>query len=163
MNSIADSHPQIHICSLGTAREIYHSTYDGVITIEDSFVDEPLRINHADCPQLVLCFDDIASPKDDWVLPSKKHIQSALNFADELRGGSLLIHCHAGISRSSAVALAIIAKGLGAGKEKRAFKELERINSNCAPNALVIWLTDEILERGGTLYKMAKSMVRLTG
>ena len=86
-----------------------------------------------------------------------------MNFADELRGGSLLIHCHAGISRSSAVALAIIAKGLGAGKENRAFKELERINPNCAPNALVIWLTDEILERGGTLYKMAKSMVRLTG
>ena len=163
MNSIADSHPQIHICSLGTAREIDHSTYDGVITIEDSLVDEPLRINQADCPQLVLCFDDIASPKDDWGLPSKKHVQSALNFADELSGSSLLIHCHAGISRSSAVALAIIAKGLGAGKEKRAFKELERINPNCAPNALVIWLTDEILERGGTLYKMAKSMVRLTG
>ena len=61
------------------------------------------------------------------------------------------------------MALAIIAKGLGAGKEKRAFKELERINPNCAPNALVIWLTDEILERGGALYKMAKSMVRLTG
>ena len=163
MNSIADSHPQIHICSLGTAREIDHSTYDGVITIEDSLVDEPLRINQADCPQLVLCFDDIASPKDDWVLPSKKHVQSALNFADELNGSSLLIHYHAGIGRSSAVALAIIAKGLGAGKEKRAFKELERINPNCAPNALVIWLTDEILERGGTLYKMAKSMVRLTG
>ena len=163
MNSIADSHPQIHICSLGIAREIDHSTYDGVITIEDSLVDEPLRINQADCPQLVLCFDDIASPKDDWFLPNKKHVQSALNFADELRGGSLLIHCHAGISRSSAVALAIIAKGLGAGKEKRAFKELERINPNCAPNALVIWLTDEILERGGALYKMAKSMVRLTG
>ena len=162
MNSIADSHPQIHICSLGIAREIDHSTYDGVITIEDSLVDEPLRINQADCPQLVLCFDDIASPKDDWVLPSKKHVQSALNFADELRGGSLLIHCHAGISRSSAVALAIIAKGLGAGKEKQAFKELERINPNCAPNALIVRFADEILERGGALYKMAKSMLRLT-
>ena len=163
MNSNADSYPKIQICSLRVAREINHSTYDGIITIEDSLVDEPLRIDQADCPQLVLCFDDIASLKDDWVLPNKKHVKSALNFADELRGGSLLIHCHAGISRSSAVALALIAKGLGAGKEKRAFKELEKINPNCAPNALVIWLTDEILERGGDLYKTAKSMVRLTG
>ena len=163
MNFIADSHPQIHICSLGTAREIYHSTYDGVITIEDSFVDEPLRINHAECPQLVLCFDDIASPKDDWVLPSKKHIQSALNFADELNGSSLLIHCHAGISRSSAIALAIIAKGLGAGKEKQACIELEKVNPNSAPNALVVRLADEILERGGALDKMAKSIAKLTG
>ena len=163
MNSITDSYPSIQICSLGAAREIDHSTYDGVITIEDSFVDEPLRIDQAECPQLVLCFDDIASPKADWILPDKKHIHSALKFADELRGGSLLIHCHAGISRSSGVALAIIAKGLGAGKEKRAFKELEKINPNCAPNALIIWFTDEILERGGVLYKTAKSMVRLTG
>ena len=163
MNVSLDSYPSIQICSLEAAREIDHSTYDGVITIEDSLVDEPLRIDQADCPQLVLCFDDIASPKDGWILPDKRHVHSALSFADELRGGSLLIHCHAGISRSSGVALAIIAKGLGPGKEKRAFKELEKINPNCAPNALIIWLTDEILERGGALFKMAKSMVRLTG
>ena len=163
MNSSIDSYPSIQICSLETAREIDHSTYNGVITIEDSLVGEPLRIDQANCPQLVLCFDDITSPKGDLVLPNKQHIQSALSFASELRGSSLLIHCHAGISRSSAVALAIIAKGLGTAKEKQAFKELERTNPNCAPNALVIWLTDEILERNGALYKMAKSMVRLTG
>jgi len=163
MNSNADFYPSIQICSLGTAREVDHSTYDGVITIEDSLVDEPLRINQADCPQLVLCFDDIASPKNDWVLPNKKHVQSALNFAVELRGSSLLIHCHAGISRSSAVTLAIIAKGLGAGKEKQACIELEKVNPNSAPNALVVRLADEILERGGALYTMAKSMFRLTG
>ncbi len=163
MNSYLNTYPSIQICSLETAKEIDHSTYDGVITIEDSLVDEPLRINQGDCPQLVLCFDDIASPKDDLVLPNKKHVQSALNFADELRGGSLLIHCHAGISRSSAVALAIIAKGLGAGIEKQACIELEQVNPNSAPNALVIRFADEILERDGALYEMAKSMVRLTG
>ena len=162
MNSNRDSYPSIQVCSLGTAREVDHSTYDGVITIEDSLVDEPLRIHQADCPQLVLCFDDIASPKDDWVLPNRKHVKSALNFADELRGGSLLIHCHAGISRSSAVALAIIAKELGAEKEKQACIKLEKVNPNSAPNALVVRLSDEILERGGALCKMAKSMFRLT-
>ena len=41
MNYIIDSYPNIQICSLGTAREIDHSTNDGVITIEDSLVDEP--------------------------------------------------------------------------------------------------------------------------
>ena len=163
MNFSLDSYPSIQICSLGAAREIDHSTYDGVITIEDSLVDDPLRIDESDCPQLVLCFDDIATPKDEWVLPKKRHIHSALQFADELEGTSLLIHCHAGISRSSAIALAIIAKGLGPGKEKQAFKELERVNPNCAPNALLVWFTDEILDRGGALYKMANSMVRLTG
>ena len=163
MNSSQDSYPSIQICSLRIAKETDHSTYEGVITIEDSLVDKPLRIDQGDCLQLVLSFDDITSPKNDWVLPNKKHIQSALNFADELRGDSLLIHCHAGISRSSGIALAIIAKGLGPGKEKQAFIELEKINPNCAPNALLVWFIDEILDRGGALYKMAKSMVRLTG
>ena len=163
MNFRAGSYPSIQICSLGAAREIDHSTYDGVITIEDSSVDDPLRIDKGDCPQLVLCFDDIASPKDEWILPKESHVHSALEFADNLGGGSLLIHCHAGISRSSGIALAIIAKGLGPGKEKKALMELEKINPNCAPNALVVWFTDEILGRGGTLFKIAKSMVRLTG
>ena len=125
MNFRTDSYPSIQICSLGAAREIDHSTYDGVITIEDSLVDDPLRIDESDCPQLVLCFDDIASPKDEWIMPKERHVRSALEFADELGGGSLLIHCHAGISRSSGIALAIIAKGLGPGKEKQAFIELE--------------------------------------
>ena len=163
MNLNTDSYPSIQICSLGAAREIDHSTYDGVITIEDSSIDEPLRIDESDCPQLVLCFDDIASPKDEWIMPKERHVRSALEFADELGGGSLLIHCHAGISRSSGIALAIIAKGLGPGKEKQALIELEKINPNCAPNALLVWFIDEILDRGGALYKMAKSMVRLTG
>ena len=163
MNSSIDSYPSIQICSLGAAREIDHSMYDGVITIEDSLVDDPLRIDESDCAQLVLCFDDIASPKDEWIMPKERHVRSALEFADELGGGSLLIHCHAGISRSSGIALAIIAKGLGPGKEKQAFIELEKINPNCDPNALLVWFIDEILERGGALYKMAKSMVRLTG
>ena len=163
MNSSTDSYPSIQICSLGAAREIDHSTYDGVITIEDSLVDDPLRIDENDCAQLVLCFDDIASPKDEWSMPKERHVRSALEFADELGGGSLLIHCHAGISRSSGIALAIIAKGLGPGKEKQALIELEKINPNCAPNALLVWFIDEILDRGGALCKMAKSMVRLTG
>ena len=163
MNFRTDSYPSIQICSLVAAREIDHSTYDGVITIEDSLIDDPLRIDKSDCPQLVLCFDDIASPKDEWIMPKERHVRRALEFADELGGGSLLIHCHAGISRSSGIALAIIAKGLGPGKEKQALIELEKINPNCAPNALLVWFIDEILDRGGALYKMAKSMVRLTG
>ena len=68
MRSSQDFYLSIQICSLGTAREIDHSTYDGFVTIEDRLVDEPLRIDQAICPQLVLCFDDISSPKDEWIL-----------------------------------------------------------------------------------------------
>ena len=163
MNSFSNPYPSIQICSLEGAREIDHSMYDGVITIENSNTDNPLRIDESICPQLVLCFDDIVTPEGGWILPKETHVYRALSFSDGLGDGSLLIHCHAGISRSSGIALAIIAKGLGPGKEKQAFKELEKINPNCQPNALIVWFIDDILQREGAFFKMAKSMVRLTG
>ena len=42
-------------------------------------------------------------------------------------------------------------------------KFLEKINPYCAPNALVVWLADEILERDGKLYRTAEKNVRFTG
>ena len=100
-----------------------------------------------------------------FVEPNEKHILKALAFAYKIEteaAGSLLIHCHAGISRSSAIALAIIATRLGAGKELQAMKMLEKINPNCRPNKSVVWMTDEILERKMVLYKTAFQNVWLT-
>ena len=155
------TYPSIQICSLEAAREIDHSIYDGVITIEDSTIEDPLRIDSSECPQLVLCFDDISQPVDNYILPTESHIKRALQFADELGDGSLLIHCHAGVSRSSGIALAIIASGRGKGHEKESVKELEKINPNCTPNKLIVWFSDEILGREGKLFKIANEMVWL--
>ena len=157
-------HPSIQICSLEAAREADLSIYSGVITIEDTTIENPFRILDKSCPQLVLRFDDISTPVDDWIEPSEKHVIRALNFADTLGpSASLLIHCHWGISRSSGIALAIIAKALGKGKETNSVKLLEQINPYCRPNALVVYLADEILERNGDLFKATSKQLNLTG
>ena len=157
-------HPPIQICSLSAARESDLSLYNGVITIEDTAIETPFRIWDKSCPQLVLRFDDISTPVDDWIEPSEKHVIRALNFADTLGpSASLLIHCHWGISRSSGIALAIIAKGLGKGAETSSVKLLEQINPYCRPNALVVYLADEILERNGDLFKATSKHLNLTG
>ena len=154
-----NTYPSIQICSLENARETDHSIYDGVITIEDSLEDDPLRINNELCLQLVLCFDDISIPVDDYILPQKKHIEKALDFADSIGNGSLIIHCVAGISRSSAIALAIIAKSLGIGKEDQAIKELQILNPYCLPNKLVVKLADEILGHEMKLYNSTIELI----
>ena len=102
-------------------------------------------------------------PVDGYIEPQEFDIEKALLFADQVGNGSLLIHCHAGISRSSAIALAIIAKTLGAGKEMEALKGLKKINSYARPNKLMVWMTDEILKREMKLYKAASNMMWLTG
>ena len=100
----------IQICTLDAARDADLSVYDGVITIENSNIEDPLRVDYNPPKQLVLRFDDICGSIDDFIEPQESHVQRALTFADEIGDGSLLIHCHAGISRSSAIGLAIIAQ-----------------------------------------------------
>ena len=152
----------IHICSLEAVREADVSIFDGVITIEDSRIENPFRLDFEHPKQLVLCFDDISVPLDDFIEPQEKHILQALSFADRIGEGSILIHCHAGISRSSAIALAIIAKIIGKGKEEESIKILGQINPHARPNKSIVWLTDEILERKRKLYDIAYKSMWLT-
>ena len=150
----------IHICSLEVARESDLSIYDGVITIENTIIENPFRVQ-LECPrQLILRFDDISFPVDDFEEPREIHIYKSLQFAD--KNSSLLIHCHAGISRSSAIALAIISNKLGKGKEKEAVKILQEINPYCRPNKLLVQMTDKILEREEELLKAVQDEVSFT-
>ena len=152
----------IHICSLEVARESDLSIYDGVITIENTIIENPFRVQ-LECPrQLILRFDDISLPVDDYEEPREIHVHKSLQFADENKNGSLLIHCHAGISRSSAIALAIISNKLGKGKEKEAVKILQEINPYCRPNKLLVQMTDKILEREEELFKAVQDEVSFT-
>jgi len=152
----------IQICSLEVARQENLSLFNGVITIEDSTIEDPFRVDHGPPEQLVLRFDDISEPHPKWIEPQESHIEKALAFADKIGDGALLIHCHAGISRSSALALAIIARNLGEGKEVEAVKTLQMINPDARPNKLLVWMTDEILGREMKLYKTAFDMMWLT-
>ena len=152
----------IHVYSLDQVRELDVSTYDGIITIEDTTIREPFRVQTDEPKQLILRFDDINQPMDDYVIPQMSHIKRALEFADKIEDGSLLIHCRAGISRSSAIALAVIAKRLGSGKEEEAVNTLEHINPNCRPNRSIVEMTDALLERDGKLYKEVDNKMSFT-
>ena len=143
--------PYIQICSLGAAREADIEAYDGIITIENSGIAEPFRVESAYPPQRVLTFDDITAPIDNWVVPEGYHVRSALVFARQWDQPSLLIHCHAGMSRSPAIALAILADWLGEGREDEAVKELMKVVPLSTPNRLVVEIADGVLGRGDRL------------
>ena len=51
--------------------------------------------------------DDITEPMDGYVAPSEAHVEQVLNFVRGWdRSAPLVIHCYAGISRSTASAFA---------------------------------------------------------
>ena len=49
----------IHVSSLDQVRELDVSTYDGIITIEDTTINEPFRVQGDEPKELILWFDDI--------------------------------------------------------------------------------------------------------
>ena len=60
------------------------------------------------------------------------------------------------MSRSPAIALAIIADWLGARREDEALKELLKIANLCTPNELIVEIADRVLEREGRLVEACK-------
>lgn len=134
----------LDICDLVTVRSLDLSQYSGVITIEEPDTDDPFRTDGV--PQLVLQFHDIDMTMLGYVEPEPEHIQQALTFAREI-DGSLLVHCRAGVSRSTAIALAITADRLGAGNEQQAWDLLLTLRPNARPNNLIVFLADKLLER----------------
>lgn len=85
------------------------------------------------------------------VCPSKEQIERILNwsktFTDDDR---VIVHCHAGMSRSPAVAIAILVQAGMTPKD--AFSKINTLKKgNISPNSLIISLADEIIGSDGAL------------
>jgi predicted protein tyrosine phosphatase len=138
----------IAISSLNWARR-HKRDYTGVITIEDPMMRHGLRFHRTPHPDhLILSFVDLdvamPSPYDrllDFRLATMEQVADGLAFARKQT--DLLVHCQAGISRSTALALAIWMERLG--DETLAFAELARVRPNAVPNRHVIELADKLL------------------
>jgi predicted protein tyrosine phosphatase len=67
------------------------------------------------------------------------------------RSSRILVHCHAGVSRSTAFAYGLIAHQLGAGREEEAFVALLAITRKPWPNRRIVEILDTSLGRQGRL------------
>lgn len=104
-------------------------------------------------PKLRLEFDDIWFASSGYRWPQKQDVQKAVSFVRTLdpAPGLLVVHCEAGISRSSALG-AICWKALMPEIDERTIlREMRRWNHEMFPNALVIQHGDEVL--GSNFYQ----------
>jgi predicted protein tyrosine phosphatase len=98
-----------------------------------------------------LAFHDIVEPMPGLTLPDRDMMQAVLDFGRHTESHQpLLIHCWAGISRSSAAAFAI-ACDRNPGFERDIANELRRRAPFVTPNRLMVRLADEILARDGRM------------
>jgi predicted protein tyrosine phosphatase len=97
-----------------------------------------------------LAFHDITVLMPDLVAPDAAMLQAILDFGRAGGERPLLIHCWAGISRSSAAAYAI-ACDRNPGFEAEIADELRRRSPAVTPNALMVALADDLLGRDGAM------------
>jgi predicted protein tyrosine phosphatase len=100
---------------------------------------------------LRLAFHDIVEPVAGLTAPDRDMMRAVLDFGrNSGRQRALLIHCWAGISRSSAAAYAI-ACDRNSGFERDIATELRRRSPSATPNRLMVRLADDLLERDGRM------------
>lgn len=96
----------------------------------------------------MLCLDVVGTDgMDESELvhaPRAEHLESVFHFADSVPGEPVLVHCWAGVSRSTAVALALIVRAMhldGYSEDeivKEACEVLLEIRPQAAPNPMVL-------------------------
>lgn len=94
---------------------------------------------------LILHMNDIVKP-NSINSPNFEHISKILNFTNYLNNNDrILIHCHAGISRSVAVAIGIMVQH--GYKPEEAIQYCIKIRPQMYPNELIAHIFDIILDR----------------
>jgi predicted protein tyrosine phosphatase len=101
---------------------------------------------------LTLLFHDIPFPMAGYIAPSRENISAILEFGSSWdRAAPMLVHCWAGISRSTAAAFILRCSGSTPGQEQTIAEDMRRLSPFASPNALMVALADEMLGREGRM------------
>ena len=101
---------------------------------------------------LNLGMDDIVQPMDGYIHPADEHVSRLIDFVRGWdRATPLVVHCYAGISRSTAGAY-VAACALNPGRSELVIAQAIRAASPTAtPNARLVALADRVLGRNGRM------------
>src|SRR5215813_15574314 len=143
----------IHVCSLARLHKTVEDTgARHVVTLLKDI--DLVRRPHVVIPDnhLILGVDDIIEPLDGYVAPADEHLTRLIEFVRGWdRRKPLVIHCYAGISRSTAGAF-VVACALNPQREELAIAQaLRRASATAAPNVRIVSLADRVLGREGRM------------
>jgi predicted protein tyrosine phosphatase len=114
--------------------------------------------------KLELRFHDAIDPKPGEEMPQPHHVEALLRFGREMMAEpgakKLLVHCHAGVSRSTAATTLLLAQAAPEIDAAVIMAEVGRRREKAWPNLRMIEIGDELLGRGGTLVEAVRNRHR---
>jgi predicted protein tyrosine phosphatase len=145
--------PRLHVCSLALIAETVTKTgARSLVTLlsPGTEVERPIAIPSE--RHLYLAVSDIVEPIPGHVLPDAAHLDELLGFVHAWdRAAPMLIHCFAGVSRSTAAAF-VAACALAPQRDEFAIaRSLRAASPTASPNALLVALADDKLGRRGRM------------
>jgi predicted protein tyrosine phosphatase len=145
----------IHVCSLARVHATVSKTRAShMVTLLRTvdIVQRPSSI--AATNHLVLGMDDIAEPIDGFTPPAEEHVNALIAFVRAWdRKAPLVMHCYAGISRSTAGAF-ISACALNPTRDEAAIAQfIRQASATAMPNPMLVGHADRILKRNGRMIR----------
>lgn len=147
------------VCGLEELTEHGARGVTHVLSILDPEYPDPQAFSSFAQPQRVtLRFHDAIEPAPGLILPAPHHVETVLEFGRAVAGapaqpdqGHLLVHCHVGVSRSTAAMAMLLAQANPSEDEDRIFARLLEIRPKAWPNSRMIGFADSLLGRGNRL------------
>lgn len=154
--------PRIHVCPLSQIPQtVRASGARSLLTLinHGTVVTRPDEI--APSRHRFVAISDIVIAQDGHILPAEEHVEEVLAFVRAWdRAEPLVIHCWAGVSRSTAAAyIAACALNEASGEEALA-QELRRRSPTATPNARMIEIADRLLGHEGRMIEAIAAIGR---
>ena len=113
--------------------------------------------------RLELRFHDVIDANPGCIPPQRPDVEQLLSFGRDLanaKAGHLLVHCHAGVSRSTAAATLIVAQARPDRPAEEALQTVVRRRPRAWPNLRILELGDALLDRRGEIVGAARAHYR---
>lgn len=152
----------IHVCSLARL----HETVEDIgarhvvsLLADDTPVRRPAAISEEN--HLRLRLHDISEPLDGHIMPHEEHVADLLSFVHRWdRRAPLVVHCYAGISRSTASAFVSVCALNPQRDEAGIALALRQASPTATPNIRIVSLADRLLGRQGRMIAAIEAIGR---
>ncbi|MDD7911219.1 protein-tyrosine phosphatase family protein [Pseudovibrio exalbescens] len=143
----------LHVCPLSQLETVASAhPFSALISLMSPSMVFQVPGSAARLPHLTLRFNDIPEEREGYVAPAPQHVVELLRFAQtHITKGPVLVHCWAGISRSTAAAYLIACARNEPGQEANLADRLRTLAPSATPNPLLVKYADQLLERDGRM------------